>query len=104
VRERLLAGDAPGALALWRPLFALTRLLFAEPSPAAVKHWLWRIGLLGSPEVRLPMTGATPALAARLDAEILRRGGAERAASGGPTRLVPKASAPEPTPASPALP
>lgn len=74
VRHALLAGDARGALARWRELADLPRLLFAEPSPAPVKHWLWRIGLLDSPEVRLPMTGVTPALAARLDAEILRRG------------------------------
>ncbi len=77
VRARHLAGDRAGALALWRPLFELARLLFAEPSPAPVKHWLWRIGLLDSPELRLPMTGVTPGLAERLDAEILRRGGQE---------------------------
>lgn len=74
VREAHLAGRRAEALALWRPLFELARLLFAEPSPAAVKHWLWRTGLIDSPEVRLPMTAATPALAARLDAEIVRRG------------------------------
>ncbi|SMF05185.1 hypothetical protein SAMN06265365_106200 [Tistlia consotensis] len=60
--------------ARWRPLFELARLLFAEPSPAAVKHWLWRTGLIDSPELRLPMTGVSPALAGRLDAEIVRRG------------------------------
>ncbi|SMF05228.1 4-hydroxy-tetrahydrodipicolinate synthase [Tistlia consotensis] len=74
VRQALLAGDRAGALARWRPLFELARLLFAEPSPAAVKHWLWRTGLIDSPEVRLPMTGVSPALAGRLDAEIVRRG------------------------------
>lgn len=84
VRQRHLAGDAPGALALWRPLFALARLFFAEPSPAAVKYWLWRIGLLRSPELRLPMAGVTPGLAARLDAEILRRGEAVATSSNPP--------------------
>jgi 4-hydroxy-tetrahydrodipicolinate synthase len=67
VREALLAGDRTSALLRWRGLIDLVRLLFAEPSPAAIKHWLWRQGLIASPELRLPMTGVTPALAGRLD-------------------------------------
>jgi 4-hydroxy-tetrahydrodipicolinate synthase len=73
IRTRLLASDQPGALAAWRELSELPRLLFAEPSPAPIKHWLWRGGLIDSPEVRLPMTGVGNALAARLDREIERR-------------------------------
>jgi 4-hydroxy-tetrahydrodipicolinate synthase len=68
------AGEAAAALAAWRDLAALPRLLFAEPSPAPIKHWLWRAGLIDSPEVRLPMTGVSPALAARIDAEAGLRG------------------------------
>jgi 4-hydroxy-tetrahydrodipicolinate synthase len=67
VRAALLAGDVAGALERWRGLVDLTRLLFAEPNPAPIKHWLWRAGLIASPELRLPMTGVTPALAGRLD-------------------------------------
>ena len=67
VREALLAGDHGGALARWGDLVDLVRLLFAEPSPAPVKHWLWRMGIIASPELRLPMTGISPALAGRLD-------------------------------------
>lgn len=74
VRDTLAAGDQPGALARWRDLAPLPRLLFSEPSPAPIKHWLWRSGLIASPEVRLPMTGVSPALAGRLDAEMQRRG------------------------------
>jgi 4-hydroxy-tetrahydrodipicolinate synthase len=47
--------------------------LFAEPSPAPIKHWLWRTGLIDSAEVRLPMTEVSAELAARLDEEIERR-------------------------------
>jgi 4-hydroxy-tetrahydrodipicolinate synthase len=72
VRQLLIAGDQPAALRAWRALADLPRLLFAEPSPAPIKHWLWRIGLIESPEVRLPMTGVSDALAARIDAEIAR--------------------------------
>ena len=63
----LFRSDQPGALSDWQRLSPVPRLLFAEPSPAAVKHWLWRSGLIDSPEVRLPMTGATDALAERIE-------------------------------------
>jgi len=72
VQEMLIAGDQPGALRAWRDLADLPRLLFAEPSPAPIKHWLWRLGLIDSPEVRLPMTGASDALATRIDREMER--------------------------------
>jgi len=72
VRTMLIAGDQPGALAVWRALADLPRLLFAEPSPGPIKYWLWRIGLIDSPYVRLPMTLVSNALAARIDAEIER--------------------------------
>jgi 4-hydroxy-tetrahydrodipicolinate synthase len=72
IRNRLLAGDKPGALADWRRLADLPRLLFAEPSPAPIKHWLWRVGLIDSPELRLPMTPVSDGLAARIDREIAR--------------------------------
>jgi 4-hydroxy-tetrahydrodipicolinate synthase len=45
----------------------------AEPSPAPIKYWLWRTGLIESAEVRLPMTQVSAELAARLDREIERR-------------------------------
>lgn len=67
VRRKLLAGDRAGALAAWRGLADLPRLLFAEPSPGPIKHWLWRAGLIDSPELRLPMTGISAELAQRLD-------------------------------------
>ena len=51
-------------------LSELTRLLFAEPSPAPAKYWLARTGLIDSAEVRLPMVEVSAELAARLDAEI----------------------------------
>jgi len=74
VRRTLLAGDREAAMASWRDLADLARLLFAEPSPAPIKHWLWRAGLIDSPELRLPMTGVSAALAARIDHEMRRRG------------------------------
>jgi 4-hydroxy-tetrahydrodipicolinate synthase len=73
IRSLLLAGDREAAWGLWQGVAPLTQLLFAEPSPAALKHWLWRTGLIDSAEVRLPMVGVSPELARRLDRDIERR-------------------------------
>ncbi len=70
IRDHMLRGDQPGALLAWRALSDLPRLLFAEPSPAPIKYWLWRTGLIDSAELRLPMTQISTALAARIDREI----------------------------------
>jgi 4-hydroxy-tetrahydrodipicolinate synthase len=69
----VVAGERDAALSHWRSIADLTRLLFSEPSPAPIKYWLWRTGLIGSAEVRLPMTEVSADLAARLDLEIERR-------------------------------
>ncbi|WP_426436726.1 4-hydroxy-tetrahydrodipicolinate synthase [Bradyrhizobium genosp. P] len=73
IRTLLKQGDRDAALAAWQSVASLTRLLFAEPSPVPAKHWLWRQGLIDSPEVRLPMVEVSEDLAACLDAEIERR-------------------------------
>jgi 4-hydroxy-tetrahydrodipicolinate synthase len=70
IRTRLLAGDQAGALADWQRLADLPRLLFAEPSPGPIKYWLWRTGLIDSPEMRLPMVPITAELAQRIDQAI----------------------------------
>jgi len=70
IQSKVRAGDHAGALAHWRTLVDLPRLLFTEPSPAPIKHWLWRIGLIDSPELRLPMTPVSAALATRINQEI----------------------------------
>ena len=67
IRDKLAAGDQAGALAGWRRLADLPRLLFAEPSPGPIKHWLWRQGLIDSPEMRLPMVPIGAELSARID-------------------------------------
>ena len=70
IRNKLLAGDQPGALTDWQHLADIPRLLFSEPSPAAIKHWLWRTGLIASPEMRLPMVPVSESLAARIEAAM----------------------------------
>jgi 4-hydroxy-tetrahydrodipicolinate synthase len=73
IRDLLIAGQQEAALSHWRSVADLARLLFTEPSPAPIKHWLWRTGLIDSAEVRLPMTPVSAELAARLDREIERQ-------------------------------
>jgi len=76
IRKLVAAGERDAALACWNSVAELTRLLFAEPSPAPIKYWLWRAGLIDSAELRLPMTEVSPGLAALLDREIQRRAAA----------------------------
>jgi 4-hydroxy-tetrahydrodipicolinate synthase len=74
IRTLLNEGNPDAALARWQSVADLTKLLFAEPSPAAAKYWLARIGLIERAEVRLPMVEASAELAAQLDQEIERVG------------------------------
>ncbi|HLJ18633.1 MAG TPA: 4-hydroxy-tetrahydrodipicolinate synthase, partial [Stellaceae bacterium] len=73
VRAALLGGDRERALRLWSDLVDVVALLFAEPSPAPIKHWLWRRHLIPSPEVRLPMAPVSAALAGQIDRTIQKR-------------------------------
>ncbi|QWG14139.1 4-hydroxy-tetrahydrodipicolinate synthase [Bradyrhizobium sediminis] len=73
VRTLLREGNRDAASARWESIAELTRLLFAEPSPAPAKYWLARTGLIERAEVRLPMVEVGAELAARLDAEMERR-------------------------------
>jgi 4-hydroxy-tetrahydrodipicolinate synthase len=73
VRRLRMDGKRDVALARWQSVAGLTRLLFAEPSPAPAKYWLARVGLIERAEVRSPMVEVSAELAARLEAEIERR-------------------------------
>jgi 4-hydroxy-tetrahydrodipicolinate synthase len=73
VRTHLGAGDRDGAWTCWQEVAELTRLLFAEPSPAPAKYWLARTGLIASCEVRSPIMEVSAELATRLDREIAQR-------------------------------
>ncbi|QAU49085.1 4-hydroxy-tetrahydrodipicolinate synthase family protein [Bradyrhizobium guangzhouense] len=73
VYSEIKQGNHDAAEARWQEVAELTRLLFTEPSPAPAKYWLWRTGLIDSPEVRLPMVEVSSELAAALDREIARR-------------------------------
>jgi 4-hydroxy-tetrahydrodipicolinate synthase len=82
VRDLLAADEGDAALTHWLSVADLTRMLFSEPSPAPIKYWLWRTGLIESAELRLPMTEVSAGLAARLDLEIERRTALSTAGTG----------------------
>lgn len=67
VFARMVDNDHQGARTLWSSIESATRLLFGEPNPMPIKHWLWRCGLIRSPECRLPLTRISPALAEKID-------------------------------------
>ncbi|WP_136661176.1 4-hydroxy-tetrahydrodipicolinate synthase [Nitratireductor sp. XY-223] len=75
ILNRMIEGDRQGALSDWRQLSPLPQLLFKEPSPAPVKHWLWRAGLIDSPEVRLPLMPVTDGLAREIERAYPPRNG-----------------------------
>ena len=70
VYERMAANDHHGARKLWSELEATIPLLFQEPNPMPIKHCLWRRGLIGSAECRLPLTRISLGLARDLEQTI----------------------------------
>lgn len=67
VFRRMSDNDHQGARTLWSTLEEATRLLFKEPNPMPIKHWLWRCGLIRSRECRLPLTKISSGLAVQID-------------------------------------
>jgi 4-hydroxy-tetrahydrodipicolinate synthase len=67
VHERMRANDHRAARAVWAGLESLIPILFKEANPMPIKHALWREGLIGSPECRLPLTRISPELANDLE-------------------------------------
>jgi 4-hydroxy-tetrahydrodipicolinate synthase len=70
IHERMAVNDHHGARKLWSTLETLIPRLFKEPNPMPVKHCLWRLGLIRSPECRLPLTRISSTLAADLDGVV----------------------------------
>lgn len=67
VYERMRANDHRAAHTIWAELEALVPLLFRDANPMPIKHALWRQGLIGSPECRLPLTQISRELADDLE-------------------------------------
>ena len=67
---RMSANDHLGAHAIWTDLMRFVPKLFVESNPMPLKYCLWRLGMIASPECRLPLTSISPELAAQLDVVI----------------------------------
>ena len=74
IAQRMAANDQHGAQKLWTPLARLIPQLFREANPIPIKHCLWRLGLIASPECRLPLTPISPGLAQVLDQWLAQNG------------------------------
>ena len=59
--------DHQGALTAWKQLSPIIPLLFQEPNPAPVKYCLYKMGLIRSAELRLPLTDISETLRDKLD-------------------------------------
>lgn len=69
-----LAGDLAQARALHKKLLPLHMSLFAEPNPAGVKYAAARLGLIGSPRLRLPLVEVAPQTAEAIDKALNHAG------------------------------
>lgn len=58
------------AFQTWQELYPFIPLLFKEPNPAPIKYVLNKMGLLDSPEVRLPLTQITEGLKEHLNTAL----------------------------------
>jgi 4-hydroxy-tetrahydrodipicolinate synthase len=68
------SGDFRAALALHDRLMPLHDTLFIETNPAPVKYAAWRLGLIGSPECRLPLAPLSDASRKAVDEAIAKVG------------------------------
>ncbi|MDF2610555.1 MAG: dihydrodipicolinate synthase [Lachnospiraceae bacterium] len=71
VYNKMKANDQEGALQIWKQLYDFIPLLFKEPNPAPTKYCLKELGLIESPEVRLPLMQISNTLKTKLD-EIIK--------------------------------
>jgi 4-hydroxy-tetrahydrodipicolinate synthase len=67
-------GDYATALRQHDTLMPLHDALFAETNPAPVKYAAWRLGVIGSPECRLPLAPLTDATKKLVDAALASAG------------------------------
>jgi 4-hydroxy-tetrahydrodipicolinate synthase len=67
IARLVAANNHQDARAIWTALQRLIAKLFEQANPMPLKHCLWRLGLIASPECRLPLTSISPRLKHELD-------------------------------------
>lgn len=78
--EAVARGDLAGARTLHDELFELNQSIFYDTNPIPLKYMMWRLGLLDSPELRLPLVPLADDQRQRCD-DVLRRAGLLSAAA-----------------------
>jgi 4-hydroxy-tetrahydrodipicolinate synthase len=79
--EAVEQGNLAAARKLHSELFELNQSIFLDTNPVPLKHMMNRLGLLDSPELRLPLVSLEAESAKILDAILLRAGLLQAAAS-----------------------
>ena len=67
VYKKVKENEHQAALESWKQLYEFIPLLFKEPNPAPIKYCLSELGLIDSPELRLPLTQISDPLKDKLD-------------------------------------
>ncbi len=70
VYNRMKNKDQTGAFEIWKELYEFVPLLFKEPNPTPIKYILNQLGLINSPEVRLPLVQISDSLKEKLNPYI----------------------------------
>jgi len=68
--KKIKANDHNSALIIWYEIYKMIPLLFEEPNPTPIKYCLHRLGLISSPEARLPLTEISNTLENKLNTII----------------------------------
>jgi 4-hydroxy-tetrahydrodipicolinate synthase len=58
---------------IWRSLLPIVRSLFAEPNPGPIKYCMYSLGIIDSPETRLPLVPISEGLKKTLDGYLHSR-------------------------------
>ena len=67
IYKKIKSNDHGSALNIWKELYSTIPPLFEEPNPTPIKYCLYKLGLISSPEARLPLTPISDALERKLN-------------------------------------
>jgi 4-hydroxy-tetrahydrodipicolinate synthase len=76
VADAIMSDRLEKARSAWRYISPMIPTLFSESNPMPLKYCLWSLGLIRSPECRLPLTRVSAGLTAQLDAILAQMPGA----------------------------
>ncbi len=69
--NKIQENNLEAAFGIWQKLYPIVPLLFKEPNPTPIKYLLHQMGLIASPEVRLPLTQISAPLKEKLNSILV---------------------------------